>query len=60
MASTGRYVMKQSYTYKVYITDTDGSERLGGKFVAKSVGHAREIAKKLGCKNIASIELQKS
>ena len=52
--------MKQSYTYKVYITDTDGSERLGGKFVAKSVGHAREIAKKLGCKNIASIELQKS
>lgn len=49
---------KQEQTYKVYIQDTDGSERLGGTFVAKSPAHTRELAKKQGVKNITSIELK--
>ena len=48
--------MKQEHTYKVYIVDTDGSERLGATVTAKSEGHARELAKKQGCRKICAVE----
>lgn len=44
--------MKASAIYRVYITDTDGSERLGCTVSAKSVGHAKVLAKAQGLKNI--------
>lgn len=44
--------MRQLKTYKVYITDTDGSERLGGTIDAKSIAAQR------GLKNISSVEEQ--
>ena len=44
--------------YKVYIQDTDGSERLGSTITANSKAQARKIAKKQGLKNITSIELK--
>lgn len=50
--------MRQLKTYKVYITDTDGSERLGGTIDAKSIGHAKSIAAQRGLKNISSVEEQ--
>ena len=50
---------KKQQEYKVYIQDTDGSERLGSTITAKSLGHARELAKQQGLKNITSIELKK-
>lgn len=52
--------MKTESTYKIYVTDTDGSERLGATVTAKSVKHARFIAKKLfGISFPVSIELQR-
>lgn len=49
--------MKPTQEYKVWIIDTDGSERLGGVFFAKSKGHAMVIAKASGIKKINSVEL---
>lgn len=49
---------KQTLVYKVYITDADGSERLGGTVTAKSVAHAWVLAKLFNIKNISSVELQ--
>jgi len=49
--------MKTSQEYKVWIIDTDGSERLGGTFFAKSKGHALVLAKAWGLKKINSVEL---
>lgn len=49
--------MKTYQTYKVYVTDAYGSERLGTTVDAKSVEHARQIAKGQGIKKISSVEL---
>lgn len=43
--------------FKVYITDTDGSERLGTTVFAKSKGHALSIARKRGLRKITSVEI---
>lgn len=48
--------MKLNYEYKVYICDTDGSERKFGHVFAKSEAHAKVIAKSMGAKNITSAE----
>lgn len=50
--------MAKEYTYKVYVTDTDGSERLGTVVVASTKEAAIRIAKVRGCKNISSVERQ--
>ena len=48
--------MKPTSEYKVYVTDTDGSERKFNHIKAKSEGHARTIAKAMGARKITSIE----
>jgi hypothetical protein len=47
--------MKQDRIYRVYIQDTDGSERLGATVTAKSDGHAKQLAQRSGVKNITSV-----
>jgi len=47
-----------AYTYKIYITDTDGSERLGCTVTACSKEAAIRMAKAKGLKNISSVERQ--
>lgn len=47
--------MKTETDYIVYFTDTDGSERKGGTFPAKSEGHARAIAQRHGIRRITDI-----
>jgi hypothetical protein len=44
------------HKFRVYITDTDGSERLGATVFAKSEGHARQLATAQGVKKICSVE----
>lgn len=46
--------------YVIYVKDADGSERKGGTVDAKNEGHAKQIAKRQGIKNITSVELSES
>lgn len=45
---------KPEYQYRVYGTDTDGSERLMTTVYAKSTGHAFDIARKSGHKQLTA------
>jgi hypothetical protein len=57
MIKRGYEMTEKAYQeFKVYIEDTDGSERLGTTVCAKSAGHARVLAKARGLKKIRSIE----
>ena len=49
---------KPYQSYKVYIEDTDGSERLGCTVDAKSKDHAKVLARQQGLKKILSAEVQ--
>lgn len=48
--------MKPLKEYVIYCQDLDGSERKFGHVFAKSEGHAKKVAKELGCKKLTSAE----
>lgn len=48
--------MKPESDYAVYMTDTDGSERKACTVAAKSEGHAKAIARRLGHTKLTSAE----
>lgn len=50
--------MSNKKWFKVYITDTDGSERLGGTFYAVSEGQAKSLALANGLTKIGEIVCQ--
>ena len=47
--------MKPEHEYRIYVQDTDGSERLYATLFAKSEGHAKQRAQQAGIKNIMSV-----